>query len=276
MSDLPSSNPLASCNPAPLIIGHRGSSALAPENTIASFARSLSDGADGFEFDVRLARDSVPVVIHDDTLQRTAGISGAVSDFSSEELKHVEVGSWFNVAHPDLARPEYAKETVPTLEQVLDLAAATDAILYLEMKNDESEAEDLASVVVTLLQSFGFAERVVVESFKLSAIGAVKRLNAGIRAAALFEPRIERPSSLLRRTKTVELAVRAGADEIALHHSLLTKRVSEKAAQSNLAVVVWTVDNPIWFRRAIRQGIHTLITNDPAAMIRERLRLSGV
>ena len=58
-------------NKSPLIIGHRGASAVAPENTLASFARAFRDGADGIELDVRLARDGVPVVIHDATLSRT-------------------------------------------------------------------------------------------------------------------------------------------------------------------------------------------------------------
>ncbi|MDQ3754751.1 MAG: glycerophosphodiester phosphodiesterase, partial [Acidobacteriota bacterium] len=63
----------------PLIIGHRGASAVAPENTLGAFARALDDGADGIEFDVRLARDGVPIVIHDATLKRTALQDGAVA-----------------------------------------------------------------------------------------------------------------------------------------------------------------------------------------------------
>jgi len=75
-----------------LIIGHRGNSAEAPENTIAAFARALNDGADGIEFDVRLARDRTPVVIHDATLKRTGGLPAAVSALSSAELTRLDVG----------------------------------------------------------------------------------------------------------------------------------------------------------------------------------------
>lgn len=272
MRDVSPARPLI----APLVIGHRGSSAVAPENTIAAFARAMRDGADGFEFDVRLARDGVPVVIHDATLQRTAQMSGVVSDFTSAELKQVNVGSWFNHQHPDVARLEYAKETVSTLEQVFDLTAGTDAILYLEMKSDENQVEALAAAVVELLQKGSFAARVIVESFNLSALKAVKRLNADIRTAALFEPRLERPISLLRKMRTVELALRAGASEIALHHSLAARRVIDKAAHCGLPVIVWTVDNPTWLKRALSPGIHALITNDPARLLSERLRLFGV
>lgn len=67
----------------PLIIGHRGASAVAPENSIAAFEAAIAAGADGIEFDVRLSRDGVPVIIHDDTLQRTHGLRGRVVDSSA-------------------------------------------------------------------------------------------------------------------------------------------------------------------------------------------------
>jgi glycerophosphoryl diester phosphodiesterase len=249
---------------------------VAPENTIAAFARAMRDGADGIEFDVRLASDGVPVVIHDDTLHRTAGIAGSVSDFTSAALKEIDGGSWFNHQHPEFARQEYSQETVPTLERVFDLFAGTGGILYLEMKSDKHQAEALAAAVVRLLQEYSFADRVIVESFNLSSLEEVKRLNADLRTAALFEPRLERPASLLRKMKTVAQAIQAGANEIALHYSLASKQVVHKAAQSGLRVVIWTVDNPTWLKRAHTLGIHALITNDPAIMVDERARLFGV
>jgi glycerophosphoryl diester phosphodiesterase len=262
----------------PLIIGHRGSSAVAPENTIAAFARTMRDGADGFEFDVRLAGDGVPVVIHDSTLGRTGRQPGAVAQLSSAQLQQINVGLWFNQRHPRAARPEYDTETMPTLEQVFDLVQSqgTAQILYLEMKSDEDQSNPLAAAVVSLIQDCHFRDRVIVESFNLDAIAEVKRLDSQIRTGALFEPRLERPMSLLRKMKTVDLAVAAGADEIALHHSLASRRVVDKALQAGLPVVVWTVDNPTWLKRALSMGITALITNDPANMLRERRRLLAV
>src|SRR5438270_9008383 len=113
----------------PLIIGHRGNSAEAPENTIAAFARALNDGADGIEFDVRLARDRTPVVIHDATLKRTGGLPAAVSALSSAELTRLDVGSWFNRKFKSQARAEYALETVPTLGRLLEFMAGNEASL---------------------------------------------------------------------------------------------------------------------------------------------------
>jgi glycerophosphoryl diester phosphodiesterase len=253
-----------------LIIGHRGASTDAPENTIAAFTRALRDGADGIEFDVRLARDSVPVVIHDATLQRTGLMNGVIAELSSSQLKTIDVGSWFNQAHPNAASAEYARETVPTLAQVFEVLAGTQALLYLEMKCDQKEREQLAAEVVKLVRKCSLADRVIVESFELSALEAVKRIDAGIRTAALFEPRLNRPIAMIRRMTIVDLARRCGADEIALHYALVSRRLLERASQYSLETIVWTVDDPQWLQRARSLGIKALITNNPAKMLDHR------
>jgi glycerophosphoryl diester phosphodiesterase len=260
----------------PLIIGHRGSSAVAPENTLAAFARAMADGADGFEFDVRLARDGKPVVIHDATLQRTGRSLAAVADLSSLELGKIDVGSWFNRRHPQKARAEYAQETVPTLAQVFDLTAGGGQLLYVEMKCEKSQASDLAAAVVDLIRQYSIKDQVVVESFDLASIAEVKRLDSEVRTAALFEPRLERPTSLVRKMRTLELALDVRADELALHHTLAGKRVVDKATKAGIPVVVWTVDNPNWIKRALSLGIRALITNDPAGLLKERSRLTVI
>lgn len=255
---------------SPLIIGHRGASATAPENTLAAFARALADGAEGIEFDVRLARDNVPVVIHDSTLRRTALVDGVVAELTSSELGRMKVGGWFNRQHPAEARGEYQRETIPTLRQVFDLLRKTGALLYLEMKGDCKQTTALAAKVVKVIQSYSLVERVIVESFDLAAIQEVKRLDGSVRTAALFEPRLSQPEAIVRRMKMVDLAHGARADEIALHHALVSGRVVSKAIESGLKVVVWTVDQREWIERANSLGIQALITNRPYQMVRFR------
>src|ERR1051326_9020551 len=112
--------------PVPLISGHRGASAVAPENTMAAFRQAIAVGADGIEFDVRLTRDCVPVIIHDNSLRRTAGLPHRISDLNWSELHGLD-------------------ETVPSLEQLLTLFASNNLLMYLEMKVDSpSERESLA------------------------------------------------------------------------------------------------------------------------------------
>jgi glycerophosphoryl diester phosphodiesterase len=257
----------------PLILGHRGSSAVAPENTLAAFRRTMSDGGDGFEFDVRLARDGVAVVIHDASLLRTGGKRLEVSELTSAELGRIEVGSWFNQRFPDQGLDEYSLETVPALAQVFDLIAGTAQVLDIEMKCEKDEASHLAAAVARLIKDYSISQQVVVSSFDLKAIVEVKRIDASVRTAALFKPRLERPVSLIRKMKMIDRAREVKADEVALHHSLAKKRVVDRAREHGLPVVVWTVDNPAWVQRAQLMGVKALITNDPATLLTERLRL---
>jgi glycerophosphoryl diester phosphodiesterase len=252
----------------PLIIGHRGASAVAPENTLAAFAQAVRDGADGIEFDVRLSRDRVPVVIHDATLSRTATISRQVADLTSQELHKLDVGSWFNSKFSDLARQEYRGEKLPTLKSVFDFFSSSPGLLYVEMKCEGSACEALARELVDLIHSFSFCERAIVECFDLMALGQVKRLDSRIRTAALFEPRFKQATSFVKRMAMVDKALDCGADEIALHHTLVTQRIVDRARQINMPCVVWTVDHPRWVGRAASLGLKALMTNNPEAMVR--------
>ncbi len=248
----------------PLIIGHRGAAACAPENTLASFARAYQDGAQGIEFDVRLARDGVPVVIHDATLRRTAARAGLVAALDTAALAATDVGSWFNRRFPAAARAEYAGACVPTLAEVLELTKACGGVLYVELKCARSDAYALARRVVETLHDARADERVVVESFALNAVAEVRRLAPHLRTAALFERRLARP---LPSARTLFARARAcGAHELALQHTLANARTIAAAQRAGFPVVVWTVDNPARLARLAQLGVHAVITNDPARM----------
>ena len=216
----------------PLIIGHRGASAVAPENTMAAFEAAMAARADGIEFDVRLSRDGVPVIIHDDTLQRTHGLRKRVVDLTAEELRSVRV---------------------PSLRDLFDLMAKNDLILCLEIKGSSAA---LAEKCCELVREFAFEERTIVECFDLSVLKLVD-----LKTAALFEPRLYTDQRLIDRSLEV------GASVLALHHRLAKPSLIDKAKAAGLRVVVWTVDDPAWIARAQSLGIEALITNDPATMI---------
>jgi glycerophosphoryl diester phosphodiesterase len=254
----------SAANHKPLIIGHRGASALAPENTLVAFEQAMSDGADGIEFDVRLARDRVAVVIHDADLRRTGRREGDVAGLTSDELRRIEVGTWFNLCRPSRAQQAYASATVPALADVFEWFRERSGVLYVEMKCEANKDRALAEEVARLVNDYSFAERVVVESFNHDAIVEIKRIDASIRTAALFEPSPSRPFPSAR--KMIERALSAHADELALHRLLASRRIAEEAARAGMRTVVWTVDNPNWIQRAVAYGVHAVITNDPARM----------
>jgi glycerophosphoryl diester phosphodiesterase len=261
---------LKTMSSTPLILGHRGASAIAPENTIAAFSRAMENGADGIEFDVRLSRDHVPVVIHDNTLKRTGLVDAVVSELTAAELQDIDVGSWFADRRAQTPTHLYDGERLPSLSRVLEFFRSIEGVLYIEMKCDADEGSMLASEVVRLTREHQMADRVVVESFDLSAVGEIKRIDAGIRTAALFEPKLLRPISTLRRLKMIDHALQHQADEIALHHTLAGTAIVDKARHEGLDIVVWTVDDFEWIARARSLGIKTLISNDPGKMVQHR------
>ena len=252
----------------PLIIAHRGASALAPENTIASFSKAVEVGAEGIEFDVRLSKDGVPMVFHDSNLKRICAIDEKVSKLQSGQLRRLDAGSWFNTRHPALSDKQFASETIPTLEETLAFLNTYEGVIYIELKSKESEIGKLAEAVCGIIKTSKLVPQIIVKSFKLDGIARVKKTFPEIETAALFAPKVK--TIIRKENRFIEIAHEFGADRLSLHFSLVTKKLMKKAAEQDFPVTIWTVDNSRWVSRAIRLGINHMITNNPARLIRKR------
>jgi glycerophosphoryl diester phosphodiesterase len=159
---------------------------------------------------------------------------------------------------------------VPTLDQVFRLFQDRDAKLYVEMKFGADEGFlALTQAVAQLIKEHKLHSRVVVVSFDLAYIAQIKRVDSAIRTGALFEPKRDL-TTIVHKQSMIAAAIDHSANEILLHRSIATRGAVRMAIESDLAVVVWTVDDPKWIDRARRLGIHALITNDPEKMIRTR------
>lgn len=253
----------------PLIIGHRGASALAPENTIAAFKKAIEAGADGVEFDVRLSKDRIPVVIHDATLLRTAGVSKRVADLTAEQLSHVDAGSWFNAAHPAFAKPEFADEGVASLRSVLHVLENVAGPVYVEVKCEpEEDVSTLVDAVCREIADSTLLKKIIIESFHLSVIPRTRAILSEVQTAALFAPKIMR---LLRKEKyLISIARELGAGHLCLHKTLATRELVRKAEKYGMPVTVWTVNRAAWVSRAARQGLYAVITDEPSKMLSRR------
>ena len=247
-----------------LVIGHRGASWSAPENTHAAFVRAFADGADGIEFDVRLASDGVPYVFHDTTLERTVGADGDADRLPSTTLEKFHVGAWFNERYPRRALVSYEwEEKIPTLAQVFERYGSH--LLYAEMKcEDAARQPALAQAVVELIHKHNLASRVVVKSFALASLREVKRLAPEIRTAALFGRSWPRP--FVPAARILAEAEACGADEISLHHSLLRHGTVEEARRRGFEVLTWTVNSSTWLRRALALKLRAVFTDQPGWM----------
>lgn len=128
----------------PKVVGHRGAAAHAPENTLAGFRAAKALGVQWVEFDVHLTADGRCVVIHDDLIDRTTDGTGEVGRMTLAELASYDAGSWFD--------PRFAGETVPTLEEVIDLLAELELGANVELKPSPGAEDATAAAVMALLR----------------------------------------------------------------------------------------------------------------------------
>ena len=255
-------------NRQPLIIAHRGASAVAPENTLAAFRLAIDAGADGIEFDVRLSKDGHAVVIHDSTLDRTGRRAMNVAGLTAVQLGRIDVGSWFNLAHPKKANRAYANERLPTLAATLDALNDFSGLIYIELKCKESDVEELSNAVCKLICESPLLPQIIVKSFRLGVIPRVRSACPQAKTAALFAPKIMR---YLRKGKhLVRIAQEFGADHLSLHYSLVTRKLMKKVERTGLKVTIWTADKPRWIDRGTELGLFAIITNDPAKLVAAR------
>ncbi|MEV6850583.1 glycerophosphodiester phosphodiesterase family protein [Actinoplanes sp. NPDC051411] len=144
-------------------VAHRGYSGVAPENTLPAFAAALRGGATIVEFDVRTTADGVPVVIHDRTLERTTTGTGPVWEAEFDGVRRLDAGAWFS--------PAYAGVRVPTLAETIDLIAAADVELLLEIKPPATPEQ--VKVILEQVASRGLLDRTIVQSFDPAVVAMV-------------------------------------------------------------------------------------------------------
>lgn len=228
----------------PLIIGHRGASADAPENTLAAFALAVEQNADGIEFDVQLCADGAPVVMHDDTVDRTCDGVGRVADLTLAELRQLTIAQ---------------EHAIPTLDEVFT-TLGRDALYNVELKALGLNDDGLAAAVARCIIAHGLGDRVIVSSFSPFVVrGARRALPAAVPVAHLREHRLARLAHTF---------VPAEADHPA--RGLVDAALLAWARRRGLRVNVWTVDDPAEAARLVRLGVNGLITNRPGALLAQR------
>lgn len=229
----------------PLVIGHRGASADAPENTLAAFALAKEQGADGIELDVHLSLDGWPVVIHDQRLERTTNGHGRVQETPLAELKRLDAGNG---------------ETIPTLDEVFALLGRR-FFYNVELKQYGWQDGGLATAVAERIKAYRMELVTVVSSFNPFAVRQARwALPADVPVAA-----IRMKWAWMRFS---HLIARGEADHP--HYKMVDGRYMAWAKREGYLVNTWTVDDPDEARRLAALGVTGIITNRPR-LIRETL-----
>lgn len=234
------------------IVAHRGYSARAPENTIAALTLALDRGAVAVEFDLHTAGDGTPVLLHDETLERTTDGHGHVTDHRLEELAALDAGSWFGA--------EYRAEPLPTLAAALGAIQDRVRTVFAELKG-VGALRDVASVVSDTRDA-GLMARTVFISMDWSLLDEIRRHAPD----ALLGPIVERRDRVDEAFRRVVGDPRSLLDFDA-RILLREPELAARAHEHDVELAVWTVDEPDDAQRLLELGVRRITTNQVGLLL---------
>lgn len=217
------------------IYAHRGASAEKPENTLGAFARALELKTLGMELDVHLTRDRVPVVIHDESVDRTTDGTGLVAESTYAEIQNLDAGNG---------------ERIPTLQEVCDLVQGHTHL------NIEVKANAAAEVVlreVNLRPSLHWA----ISSFDWDVLRFIRREDV---QAEL------QPLTIGATEEALACAVEVGARQLNLFNAAVDEDIVAFLRERKLGAWVWTVNDPTRAADLVRWNVAGICTDDPARL----------
>lgn len=267
-----------------LNIAHRGYSGKFDENTMLAFKKAIEYKADGIETDVQLSKDGVPVIIHDETLNRTTNGFGFVKDYTLKELKKFKTKSVPNVqtlkdsaleelrhvnseykkditkfSNYTIDEVEYFKhkdgEEIPTLRELLELVASSDLkVLNLELKNSVIQYEGLEEKVLEMIDDYSLSDRIIISSFNHISLVKIRRLDKKIVLGALTD------STLVNVPKYLnDISVEC-------YHpffpSILNEEYMKEIKDAGIRVNPYTVNEEEHMKMVIKAGVDGIITNE--------------
>ncbi|MDZ4735302.1 MAG: glycerophosphodiester phosphodiesterase [Rhodospirillaceae bacterium] len=235
----------------PRLIGHRGEAARAPENTLASMRMAAASGLRWVEFDAKLSGDGVPLLFHDDTLDRTTNGEGPVAVTPFAAIRALDAGSWFG--------PDFAGETVPTLLETLALLVECGMGANVEIKPCPGREMETASVVSSAIEAHWPADygRLIVSSFSRAALARARDVAPGL------------PRGLVVWDRMATMMEDAAAlDCVSIHcaHQHLTREMAYAVKAAGYILAVYTVNDPALAHQLIEWGVDTIISDDSGTL----------
>ncbi|MCB1591902.1 MAG: glycerophosphoryl diester phosphodiesterase [Alphaproteobacteria bacterium] len=239
----------------PKIIGHRGAAAYAPENTLEGIHTAADMGVEWVELDVKLTKDQIPVIFHDDTLERTTNGSGSLANLTLEELRQYECGSWFS--------DSFAGIKIPTLEEALEVIIDRDLGFNMEIKPCPGRERETAEAALDILaQIWDDHNRILISSFSpICMETALLMAHDWPRALLIGE---DWPENLKEIKEYLELTC------INVNAKTVQREQVEEITDMGLPILAYTVNDAETARRLLRWGVDGVFSDSPD-IIRETL-----
>lgn len=237
------------------VISHRGANLRAPQNTIPAFEKSLEIGVDGFETDVHMTSDGIPVICHNYTIDETSTGTGEIALKTLEELRQYDFGSYFS--------DEFKGTKIPTLDEFLSLCETADIeIMNIELKTPLNGEKDIVAKTIAAVKEHSLFDKLLISSFSPELLVECKRIDAKCKTGFLYSP--DRKICYQKMIfGYVKFAKEINADYLHPHYSLVSKTYVKKLHEAGVGVNPWTVDKPKMVKKLLDCGVDGIITNAP-------------
>lgn len=242
------------------IWAHRGASAYAPENTIEAFQKAIEMGAQGIELDVHMSADGALVVIHDESVHRTSGFKGEISEMNLTQLKRLHFNKGFEA--------EFPEAQIPTLQEVYELIRPTGLLINVEIKTNREPYPGIEKKLLTMERNMGMKGRILYSSFNHYTLRNLREIDPKASMGVLYSNELVEPWNYAKYL---------GARALHPAYDLVLRYPGyvECAHADNLLVNVWTVDTSNDIRRLMELGVDVIITNKPNIGVEELRRFQG-
>ncbi|MDI3231057.1 glycerophosphodiester phosphodiesterase [Staphylococcus pasteuri] len=243
-------------------IAHRGASGYAPEHTFNSYDKSHRElGASYIEIDLQRTKDGHLVAMHDETVDRTTNGHGRVEDYTLDELKKLDAGSWFNKQHPNLAKSEYKNAKVPTLDEILS-RYGKNANYYIETKSPDVYP-GMENQLIQSLNKHGMLTNqslknghVIVQSFSEPSLQKMKQLSPNIPLIRLLDK-----GELTSQTESDLKRIKSYAIGVGPEYTDLNENNTKHLKDLGFLIHPFTVNNETDMQRLNDYGVDGVFTN---------------
>ncbi len=232
--------------PYPRFVAHRGAGKLAPENTLAAMRAGFAHGYRMVEFDVKLSKDGVPFLLHDDTLDRTTDGHGPANELTWAELALLDAGSWHS--------PEYAGEKIPTLSAIALWAIANNVACNVEIKPMPGRERETGTAVALAARALWRNAKVapLLSSFSEESLVAARASVPELPRAWLVE---EIPDDWEARLSRLDCVAFDAC------YKVLTADIVGAVHRAGYRVVTWTANDPAKVKALAAWGVDSIITD---------------
>ena len=237
------------------VISHRGANRVAPQNTIPAFKKSIEIGVDGFETDIHLSADGVPVICHNYTIDETSDGQGKINDLTLEQLRSYDFGSYFH--------EKFKGTTLPTLEEFLSLCENADIeIMNIEIKPPLDGNMEIVGKTISAAKAHGLFDKLLISSFDPNVLIECKRVDPECKTGYLYAPN---KAHFYKKMLFgyVKFAKEIKVDYMHPHYFAVTKKYVKDLHKNGIKVNVWTVNKPETANKLLGYGVDGIITDVP-------------